>query len=214
MPTPMPSAERAIAGTVKPYHRHALACTGTRDWPERLEDAEGLLGRMARDVRDHREGPPPIPKLTATDEPARGTGVDLLVFPDAVRYVGVRETSWPSVLEDLTSEQPSGAFRREPLHGRWLFVCVHAARDERCGRCGPPVLEALRRSCDEEELADVTVRATSHVGGHKYAGNVLVYPEGVWYGTVVPDDAARIVRGHLRDGRLAEELHRGSMLTP
>jgi len=214
MPTPMPSAERAIAGTVKPYHRHALACTGTRDWPERLEDAEGLLGRMARDVRDHREGPPPIPKLTATDEPARGTGVDLLVFPDAVRYVGVRETSWPSVLEDLTSEQPSGAFRREPVHGRWLFVCVHAARDERCGRCGPPVLEALRRSCDEEELADVTVRATSHVGGHKYAGNVLVYPEGVWYGTVVPDDAARIVRGHLRDGRLAEELHRGSMLTP
>src|SRR3990172_2975443 len=101
MPTPMPSAERAIAGTAKPSPRHALACTGTRDWPERLEDAEGLLGRMARDVRDRRESPPPIPKLTATDEPARGTGVDLLVFPDAVRYVGVRETSWPSVLEDL-----------------------------------------------------------------------------------------------------------------
>ena len=49
---------------------------------------------------------------------------------------------------------------------------------------------------------------------HQNKKHLLVYPEGVWYGTVVPDDAARIVRGHLRDGRLVEELHRGSMLTP
>ena len=210
----MPSAERAIAGTVKPYHRHALACTGTRDWPERLEDAEGLLGRMARDVRDRREGPLLIPKLTATDEPSRGAGIDLLVFPDSVRYVGVSRASWPSVLKGLTTEEPSGAVPCEPFPGRWLFVCVHAARDERCGRCGPPLLEALRGCCEEEGLADVVVRATSHVGGHKYAGNLLIYPEGVWYGTVTPEDAARIVRDHLRGGRLVGELHRGSMLTP
>lgn len=202
--------EWTLAGTVKPYHRHAFACTGSRDWPGRLEEAEGLLGRMARDVHARRDEPPPIPKLTATDEPSRGPGTDLLVFPDAVRYVGVDEGSWPSVFEVLTSREPGG-MGGEPLPGRWIFVCVHAARDERCGRCGPPVLEAVRRGCADEGLDDVTVRATSHVGGHKYAGNLLIYPEGIWYGTVTVQDVPRILREHLRRGRLVDDLYRGSV---
>lgn len=24
----------------------------------------------------------------------------------------------------------------------------------------------------------------SHIGGHKYAGNIIVYPEGDWYGNL------------------------------
>ena len=55
------------------------------------------------------------------------------------------------------------------------------------------------------------MRATSHVGGHKYAGNVIVYPEGVWYGYVRPDDAGRIVREHLARGRFVTDLLRGRM---
>lgn len=202
---------------MKPYHRHLLACTGVRAWPGHLEDDEGLLGAMARDVRDRRDGPPPIPKLTATDEPSRGAGLDLLVFPEAVRIAGVDAASWPAVLAEVTESPPPatvGSPAREPLTGRWVFVCIHAARDERCGRCGPPLLEALRSACAEAGLDDVTVRATSHVGGHKYAGNVIIYPEGVWYGTVRPEDAPRLAREHLREGRLVADLHRGSMTTP
>ena len=202
---------------MKPYHRHVLACTGVRGWPGHLEEDEGLLGAMARDVRERREGPPPIPKLTATDEPTRGAGMDLLVFPDALRVLGVDAASWPAVFSGLAhaiGRMGMDDVPRGPLPGRWIFVCVHAARDERCGRCGPPLLEALRQACAEEGLDDVTIRATSHVGGHKYAGNVIVYPEGVWYGTVTPQDAPRLAREHLREGRLLADLHRGSMTTP
>lgn len=208
----MPTGAVGLADSVKPYHRHLLACTGAREWPPHLEDDGGFLGRMARDLRERREGPPPIPKLSATDEPTRAEGTDLLVFPDRARYLAVDETSWPAVLAELSGGRPSGT-PREPLPGRWVFVCVHAARDERCGRCGPPVLEAFRRACAEEGLDDVTVRATSHVGGHKYAGNVIVYPAGVWYGLVTPDDVRRLVREYLREGRVVAELHRGSMIT-
>lgn len=212
MPTSSPRGEWALTGTVKPYHRHVFVCTGVRDWPPRIEEAEGLLGRMARDVRDRREGPAPIPKMTATDETPRGAGLDLLVFPDRIRYVGVDESTWRGILDEhLAGGPPSETVSRERLVGRWVFVCVHAARDERCGRCGPPLLDALRRACEAEGLDDVTVRATSHVGGHKYAANVLVYPDGVWYGYVTPEDVPRLV-GHLRGGRLIKELHRGSML--
>ena len=203
----------AIAGSVKPYHRHVLACTGVRSWPGHLEDDDGLLGVIARDVRDRRQGPPPIPKLSATDEPTAGPGLDLLVFPDAVRVTAVDASSWPATLEQLT-EPGMTPLDGTPLPGRWVFVCVHAARDERCGRCGPPLLEAFVRACAEAGLDDVTVRATSHVGGHKYAGNVIVYPEGVWYGTVTPEDAPRIAREHLREGRVVLDLHRGDMRKP
>ena len=203
-----------LAGSVKPYHRHVLVCTGVRGaWPPRLEEADGLLGRMARDVRDRREGSGPIPKLTATDEPSRGEGLDLLVFPEAVRYVGVDEGGWEAVLaEHVIGGNPTDQVRREPLPGRWVFVCVHGARDERCGLCGPGVLAALETACRAAGLDDVTVRATSHVGGHKYAGNVIVYPEGIWYGTVTPAEVPSIVSRHLREGALVEELLRGAML--
>jgi (2Fe-2S) ferredoxin len=67
---------------------------------------------------------------------------------------------------------------------------------------------------EREGLTDVNVRATSHVGGHKYAGNVIIYPAGVWYGYVRPEDADRLAREHLGEGRILADLHRGSMLEP
>lgn len=201
--------------TVKPHHRHWLACTGTTVWPARIEEADGLLGRMATDVRERRGGPPPVSKLTATDEPSEGAGLDLLVFPDAVRYREVDETRWEAILlEHVDGSALSEAAPREGVEGRWLFVCVHAERDDRCGDCGPPLVEALRSAVADYGLSDVRVRATSHVGGHKYAGNVIVHPGGHWYGYVRPADAPRIVREHLVEGRVIEELHRGSMEAP
>ena len=211
---PLPRGEWPLAGSVKPYHRHAFACTGARSWPARLEDAEGLLGAMAREVHDLRGAEGPIPKLTATDETSSAEGLDLLVFPEAVRYRGIDRDRWRIVLEEHLLGGARAGVESEPLPGRHVFVCVHAARDDRCGRCGPPLIEALEAAIEREGLAGVQVRATSHVGGHKYAGNVIVYPEGVWYGYVRPEDAGRLVREHLREGRLLADLHRGGMLAP
>ena len=205
--------EWPLADSVKLYHRHAFACTGDRNWPARLEDHEGLLGIMARDVRDLRDSEGSIPKLTATDEPSTGRGIDLLVFPEAVRYRIFNQEDWRVVLHEQLRGGKRAGVESESLPGRHVFVCVHAARDERCGRCGPPLLIAVRDAVAAAGLKDITVRATSHVGGHKYAGNVLIYPEGVWYGYVRPDDAGRLVRDHLLGGRLLEDLHRGSMST-
>ena len=207
-----PRGDWPLAGSVKPYHRHAFACTGDRSWPGRLEEDAGLLGTMAREVKELRCGDGPIPKLTATDEPSIGRGIDLLVFPEAVRYRVVDPEGWRAVLNEHLLGGSRAEVESEPLPGRHVFVCVHAARDERCGRCGPPLLAAITGAVERAGIEDVTVRATSHVGGHKYAGNVLIYPEGVWYGYVRPQDAERLVRDHLFGGRTLEDLHRGSML--
>ncbi len=201
----------SLADTVKPYFRHFLVCTGTTDWPPRIEEADGLLGRMARDVRALRDLAPVSPKLTATDEPSRDPGLDLLVYPDAIRYHGVDERGWSAILRDhVQGGAVAEGVRTSPLARRAVLVCVHGARDERCGCQGPGILRELRLACADAGL-DVEVRATSHVGGHKYAANVVVYPEGVWYGMVRKEDVPTIVREHLAGGRYVEPLMRGRM---
>lgn len=64
----------------------------------------------------------------------------------------------------------------EPLTGSFVFVCAHGARDRRCGVCGPAVIARFK---EEIELCGhqsrVSVRPCSHIGGHKYAGNVIIF---------------------------------------
>ena len=71
-----------------------------------------------------------------------------------------------------------------------LLVCCHGARDARCGQLGPPLAAALRRGLRAQGLEErVQLYHTSHIGGHKYAGNVVVYGavhpcDGDWFGGI------------------------------
>jgi (2Fe-2S) ferredoxin len=49
---------------------------------------------------------------------------------------------------------------------------------------------------------------TSHLGGDRFAGNVLVVPDGLLYGHVTGDSAARVAAAAL-DGRVLPDLLRG-----
>jgi hypothetical protein len=61
------------------------------------------------------------------------------------------------------------------------FVCTNGQRDVCCSRFGLPVYTELR-----ERLGD-RVWQVSHLGGHRFAPNVLVLPQGVLYGRVYPE---------------------------
>jgi (2Fe-2S) ferredoxin len=65
---------------------------------------------------------------------------------------------------------------------------------------------------NERELTDgVTIHRTSHVGGHVFAGNVLIYPGGDWYGFVTPEDVPRLVEDHLVRGNIVTDRWRGRL---
>lgn len=66
--------------------------------------------------------------------------------------------------------------------GMHYFVCTHGQRDLCCAEFGMPVYRALR-----ERVGD-RVWQTSHVGGHRFAANVLVTPSAMLYGRVTPQD--------------------------
>ncbi|KIM43815.1 hypothetical protein M413DRAFT_36842, partial [Hebeloma cylindrosporum] len=92
----------------------------------------------------------------------------------------------------------------------YIYVCTHRARDCRCGERGGRVLQALREAVRLELKRDpcgpadrIKVGEVGHVGGHKFAANLLVFPLGEWLGVVKPDDSTMIIKW------LCEELYRG-----
>lgn len=209
--------EEPLPGTVKFYERHIFICTGHQDWPARIEAGGGFPELLAADIMTYASQMPRQVKLTACDEVSPGPGYDLLVFPDMVRYRSVQEKHVPALIQDhLVQDRVSDAIPHEPLAGQHVFVCVHGERDARCGACGPSLLQGLRAEIATRGLAEqVTVRGASHVGGHRFAGNLLIYPGGDWYGYVTPEEVPGIVSQHLAQGKLVRELWRGRMgLTP
>jgi hypothetical protein len=90
----------------------------------------------------------------------------------------------------------------EAVDGAWYLVCTHGRHDACCALRGRPVAAALHR------LRPETTWECSHVGGDRFAGNVVVLPHGLYYGRVGPADAAALVAAH-ESGRVAPSLLRG-----
>jgi hypothetical protein len=71
------------------------------------------------------------------------------------------------------------------------LVCAHGRRDVCCARHGLPVYNAL--SAATQSRAEPLVWQSSHVGGHRFAANLLCLPHGLLYGRVNPGVALAIV---------------------
>jgi hypothetical protein len=91
----------------------------------------------------------------------------------------------------------------EPVGRPLLIVCTHGKHDRCCARYGRPLYEAL-----EEQADDGWVWQSSHVGGDRFAGNVVVLPEGLYFGRVEPADAWSLLDEYLA-GRIDLEHYRG-----
>lgn len=92
-----------------------------------------------------------------------------------------------------------------------MLVCNHAARDKRCGRAGPQVLEALEAAKEELGVSSrqVTALASSHIGGHKYAGTLITYPSGNWYGHISKSNTKALLESVLANSTPDYKCFRG-----
>jgi len=99
-----------------------------------------------------------------------------------------------------------------PPFARHLFVCGNARpADHPRGSCDPDggnTLHALFKQAVAERGLQRTVRANKAgcLDQCEHGPTVVVYPEGVWYGHVTPDDVAEIVDQHLLRGEPVERL--------
>lgn len=135
-----------------------------------------------------------------------------------------------------------------------VLICGHAGRDGRCGVLGPVIQDEFKRVLPREGIEillgpvpinppidanggliegetsrKLSARAgiISHIGGHKFAGNVIIYiPKtakaetgeahalagcGIWYGRVEPRHVEGIVKNTILGGQVFEDLFRGGV---
>lgn len=174
----------SLVGSIKSYSRHLLVSTGNgMDWPGHVEKLENV-GTVDATVKEHKKTIPGRTIVGAIDgasslfgDSKAGTA-DLLLLP-SLSTVSLPSSEIASSLPKfLTSPDSLEAAKKLSLT-HVILVCVHMNRDSRCGKLGPAIIEALKEVVKEKGLeGKVDVFGCSHVGGHKYAGNVIVYPGG------------------------------------
>jgi ribosomal protein S18 acetylase RimI-like enzyme len=82
------------------------------------------------------------------------------------------------------------------------LVCTHGTHDRCCAKFGFPFYSKLVQGQPE------CVWQSSHVGGDRFAANLVCLPSGIYYGQVEPDDAEAIV-AHTDAGRVLPARWRG-----
>jgi hypothetical protein len=144
----------------------------------------------------------------------RPTGDDLRIFSCVPARPGSTESAafWSrdvgsfaeviTIAADLHVDRvPAGDWEMvpEPL----VLVCTNGRHDQCCANQGRPLVRALR----ESKWAD-RVWECSHIGGDRFAANVVVLPESLYFGRVAPEAGAALLTG-LDEGRLDLDLFRG-----
>jgi hypothetical protein len=106
-------------------------------------------------------------------------------------------------LLDLPLDGSTGQRDDAPLY----LVCAHSKHDACCALRGRPVAAAL------EAERPGRVWECSHVGGERFAANVLVLPSGLMYGRVLPFAAPEFVAA-TEAGEVVGALLRGRIGLP
>ena len=120
---------------------------------------------------------------------------------------GWLERLWLEQIEDLLTTDLSPVSTGRSVGGERLarptyLVCTNGKHDVCCATYGLPVARAL------DGVLDDRVWECSHVGGDRFAGNLVCLPDGVLYGHLDPMTAAVAVAAH-EEGRMALGSCRG-----
>jgi hypothetical protein len=104
-------------------------------------------------------------------------------------------------------ELPDSAAEGTPVSGLLYATCTHGRHDMCCAKLGLPV------SCGLRDAVGNRAWDCSHVGGDRFAGNVVVFPYGLYYGRVGPEDVADLVAASER-GDVWLKGYRGRCIYP
>jgi hypothetical protein len=197
----------ALAGTASTV-RSFLLVEHAGPWGvDALRDArlpDGLGEHLAREARRHRV------RVLLVRRPGR-RAADGGVRVVAARAAGAGSWSEAASLASLDDVRgldlaALGAGRTlglEPVDAPVLAVCTHGRHDACCAELGRPVALALA----DGHHADL-VWEVSHVGGDRFAGNIVVLPRGLYYGGLDPGSGRAVADATAR-GELLLDHFRG-----
>ena len=98
--------------------------------------------------------------------------------------------------------------RAQPVDHPLLVVCTHGKRDRCCARYGRPLYDRMGEAAEEG-----WVWQSTHVGGDRFAGNLVCLPHGLYFGRVGADGAWPLLDDYLA-GRIYLDRYRGRSCYP
>ncbi|KAK2775002.1 hypothetical protein FQN53_003351 [Emmonsiellopsis sp. PD_33] len=117
--------------------------------------------------------------------------------------------------DEKTQSIPTQLTSRPCLRDCVVLLCSHKRRDARCGISAPLIKRELERQLrplglyrdeDDQRPGGVGIFFVSHVGGHKFAANVLIYRKAeeqmIWLARVRPQDCEGIVKHTVLNGKV------------
>ncbi|OBZ91395.1 Altered inheritance of mitochondria protein 32 [Choanephora cucurbitarum] len=227
-----------LLGSMSPYGRHIMISTAQCDWPERIEEDYGTLAANLQALLVAN----PMPWRTFVTNTSMISshatnvrcGLDVVILPDNIVVANVTpddaELLYQVFVKMPLPESPvqPEQFNQYNLkdlvvypnpYDSMVLICSHRKRDKRCGVTAPYLNREFDHVLRELDIPDgeggTAVFMVSHIGGHKFAGNVIVYINqgrtGIWYGRVKTCHCRAIVEETIMNGRVIKELYRGSM---
>ncbi|QNE20049.1 sucrase ferredoxin [Kribbella qitaiheensis] len=186
-----PPAERwLLIESRLPWPRDALSVLGA--------SGGGLGVEVARLCREARVRPVLIRRYGRIDRtvPRRWAMVDSRPGQESVRW---GELSTDEQLLDVLSGQIEGEPSTEPIY----LVCTHGRHDACCAVRGRPVAAALAAAYPDRTWE------CSHVGGDRFAANIVLLPHSLFYGHVQQSQAVDLAKQY-DEGVVVPEYYRGS----
>ncbi|KAI7884892.1 hypothetical protein K492DRAFT_27289 [Lichtheimia hyalospora FSU 10163] len=237
-PAVVPSTElgidqsRSLHNTVPGYAIHLIICTGKSDWPAHIED-EGLAQALVEIIHERKKAwkrteanrfQSPYDTsteyqrilITNTELPSnfstRRSAHDVLLMPDNVVIANVTPSRARALLDFIYHRPNAESFQVHPNpYTNLLLVCGHGRKDRRCGTMGPMLKKALDDAISISK-ADAQVALVSHLGGHAFAGNLVIYTHQgrrvIWYGRVTPCHCMEIIHQSVSQDKVIQDLLR------
>ena len=144
----------------------------------RIDVAAAGAGMRLQAIRrpgEHEAGPPAGGYLVGiADTRVGAASIAWWRFDDLAQFAAEIEAGWPY--------RPPVEIDAAPLY----LVCAHGRHDACCALRGRPVALALERARPGR------VWETTHLGGDRFAANLLVLPTGELYGRVPPAVASEL----------------------
>ncbi len=186
-------------------------------WPKRLWNYEAL---------DSRGGFPPGLKQWMKQRSSEGNritirlasragissdSVQMFFYPENRKITDVSPEDIPEVLEQHFAKGKHQADREQELNCDQVFVCTHGRHDQCCARFGQEVYQRLRDIVSQQNTR-LEVWESSHLGGHRFAANLIVFPCGELHGQLLPEHVSEFLRCR-QQGRVYGPSYRGRVYT-
>ncbi|KAL8898728.1 MAG: hypothetical protein Q9192_001927 [Flavoplaca navasiana] len=187
--------------------------------------------------------PSPQPHDHLYEHNGNRASTSFLLFPHFLRFPHILNTqahhnhllnAYLNPMDDIeSSPSPPGFAQPSRITRPVILICSHGSRDRRCGILGPLLYHEFETDAQRKGI-EIEVATISHVGGHAFAGNIIVYvpPDyrmddehskeregnispiagmGIWYGRVEPRHVQGILDKTIKKGNILGELWRGAL---